>query len=154
MPNRGKSAHAKRREERACQTAGNGGGVRGFDGGPRHPSLIFPRMPSPGSLRVIDAAEDFAASVNRLLKSRAKPLTYADQLRRSAGSVGANLVEGYGRGSGSDRLNRYRTAKAECEEALSWLRGAYRLGEIPAKDFFTLSNRGIVIARMISALIN
>lgn len=111
-------------------------------------------MPSPGSLRVIDAAEEFAVSINRLLKSRPKPVTYADQLRRSAGSVGANLVEGYGRGPGADRLNRYRTAKGECEEALSWLRGAYRLGEIPAKDFFTLSNRGIVIARMISALIN
>ena len=117
-------------------------------------TVILPGMPPPGSLRVIDAAEDFAVTVNRLLKSRFRPVTYADQLRRSAGSVGANLVEGYGRGPGADRLNRYRTAKAECEETLSWLRGAYRLGEIPAKDFYALSNRGIVIARMISALIN
>ena len=111
-------------------------------------------MPSPGSLRVIDAAEDFAVAINRLLKNRTKPVTYADQLRRSVGSVGANLVEGYGRGPGPDRLNRYRTAKAECEETLSWLRSAHRLGEIAGKDFYALSNRGIVIARMISALIN
>ena len=112
------------------------------------------RMPPPGSLRVIDAAEQLAVDVNRMLKNRPRSLTYAEQLERAVGSIGANLVEGYGRGPGADRMNRYRTAKAECEETLSWLRGSYRLGEIPAKDFFSLTNRGIVITRMISSLMN
>jgi len=112
------------------------------------------RMPPPGSLRVIDAAEQLAVDVNRMLKSRRRSLTYAEQLKRAVGSIGANLVEGYGRGPGADRVNRYPTAKSECEETLSWLRDSYRLGEIPAKDFFTFTNRGIVISRMIGSLVN
>ena len=111
-------------------------------------------MPPPGSLRVIDAAEQLVVDVNRLLKSRRRALTYAEQLKRSVGSIGANLVEGYGRGPGADRTNRYRTAKAECEEALSWLRASYRLGEIQSQDFYTFSNRGIVISRMIGKLMH
>lgn len=111
-------------------------------------------MPPPGSLRVIDAAEQFAVDVNRMLKARPRSLTYAEQLRRAVGSIGANLVEGHGRGPGADRMNRYRTAKSECEETLSWLRDSHRLGEIPTKDFFAFSNRGIVISRMISALMS
>ena len=103
---------------------------------------------------MIDAAEQLAVDVNRMLKSRPRSSTYAEQLKRAVGSIGANLVEGYGRGPGADRMNRYRTAKSECEETLSWLRGSYRLGEIPARDFFSLTNRGIVITRMISSLMN
>ena len=111
-------------------------------------------MPPPGSLRVIDAAEQFAVEVDRMLKARPRSLTYAEQLKRSVGSIGANLVEGHGRGPGADRMNRYRLAKGECEEVLSWLRDSYKLGEISAKDFFRLSNRGIVISRMINKLMN
>ena len=106
------------------------------------------------ALRVIDAAEDFTVQVNRVLNSRRKAFTYADQLRRSAGGVGSNLNDGYGRGRGPDRNRFFRIAKSECEETLSWLRGSYRLGELSQKDFFTLSNRGIVIVRMINGLIN
>ena len=111
-------------------------------------------MPPPGTLRVIDAAEQLAVDINIMLKSRPRTLTYAEQLKRAVGSIGANLVEGYGRGPGADRMYKYRTAKSECEEALSWLRDSYRLGEIPSKDFFSFSNRGIVIARMISSLMH
>ena len=103
---------------------------------------------------MIDAAEQLAIDINRMLKSQPRRLTYAEQLKRAVGSIGANLVEGYGRGPGADRLYKYRTAKSECEETLSWLRDSYRLGELPSKDFFTFSNRGIVIARMINKLMN
>ena len=103
---------------------------------------------------MIDAAEQFVVDINRMLKSQPKPLTYAEQIKRAAGSIGANLVEGFGRGPGADRMNRYRMAKGECEEVLSWLRDSYRLGEIRAKDFFAQSNRGIVISKMISSLMN
>ncbi len=114
--------------------------------------MLFP-MPTPPPLRVIDAAEQFAVDVNRMLRRSPKPLTYAEQVRRPAGSIGANLAEGYGRGPGADRLNRYRIARGECEEALGWLRDSYKMSEIRAKDFFPLSNRGIVISRMITGLI-
>ena len=49
-------------------------------------------MSTPSPLRVIDAAEQFAVAVNQLLKSQAHPLTYAEQLKRAAGSIGANLA--------------------------------------------------------------
>lgn len=110
-------------------------------------------MLTPSPLRVIDAAEQFAVDVNQVLRRQPKALTYSEQLKRAAGSIGANLTEGFGRGPGADRLNRYRIARGECEEALSWLRGSYKMGEIRARDFYPLSNRGIVITRMITRLI-
>ena len=110
-------------------------------------------MPTPPPLRVIDAAEQFAVDVNRLLKNSPTSVTYSEQLKRAAGSIGANLAEGWGRGPGADRLNRYRIARGECEEALGWLRDSYKLGEIRAQDFFPLSNKGIVMAKMITRLI-
>ena len=109
-------------------------------------------MSTPPPLRVIDAAEQFAVDVNRVLKRQPKARTYADQLKRAAGAVGANLSEGFGRGPGADRMNRYRMARGECEEALTWLRDAHKMGEISARDFYPLSNRGIVISKMITRL--
>ena len=109
-------------------------------------------MPPRGTLRVIDAAEDWAVDVTRWLRTASKICTHANQLRRSADSVSANLIEGYGRGTGPDRHRLYRIGKASCEEALGWLRKSQQLGEIAPKDFHKLSNRGIVIIRMIGAL--
>ncbi len=109
-------------------------------------------MPPRGTLRVIDAAEDFAADLSQWLALRSRSVFDADQMRRAAGSVSANLIEGYGRGQGADRMRLYRFAKSSCEETLGWLRKSRRRGEIEPKDFHSLSNRGIVIVRMINAL--
>jgi four helix bundle protein len=106
------------------------------------------------TLRTIDAAEDFAVAVSQWLRSSNRSCAHADQLRRAADSVSANLIDGYGRGPGADRLRLYRIGKAECEEALGWLRKSRSLAEIAPKDFHRLSNRGIVIVRMINALMN
>jgi four helix bundle protein len=111
-------------------------------------------MPPRGTLRAIDAAEEFAVNVTQWLAATAKACAHADQLRRAADSVSSNLIEGYGRGPGADRLRLYRISKAECEEALGWLRKSQGLREIAPKDFHRLSNRGIVIVRMINALMN
>ena len=109
-------------------------------------------MPPRGTLKAIDAAEDFGVEVTQWLAVRGRRCAHADQLRRSAGSVSSNLIEGYGRGPGADRNRVYRIAKSECEEALGWLRKSEKLKEIAPKDFHRLSNRGIVIVRMINAL--
>jgi four helix bundle protein len=111
-------------------------------------------MPPRGTLRTIDAAEEFAVAVSQWLRSSGVPCAHADQLRRAADSVSANLIDGYGRGPGADRLRLYRIGKAECEEALGWLRKSRSLAEIAPNDFHRLSNRGIVIVRMINALMN
>ena len=44
----------------------------------------------------------------------------ADQLYRSLGSVGANLAEGYSRGSGKDRARFFEYALGSAREARHW----------------------------------
>ena len=84
-------------------------------------------MPPRRTLRVIDAAEDFAVDVHRCFSGPGRSKFYADQARRAAGSVYSNLIEGFGRGPGADRMRVYRTARSECEEALGWIRLSYRI---------------------------
>src|SRR5262249_14625564 len=50
----------------------------------------FFAIPPRGTLRVIDAAEDFAVDVNRCFGLQ----FYSEQARRAAGSVCSNLIEG------------------------------------------------------------
>jgi len=109
-------------------------------------------MPKPGTLRVIDAAEDFAVDVNECFNASGCSKRHAEQVRRAAASVCANLIEGYGRGPGPDRIRLYRIARAECEEALGWLRLSRRASELPSRDFLRLSNRGVAISKMIVRL--
>ena len=109
-------------------------------------------MPPRGTLRVIDAAEEFVLIVNNELGATMRAWPYADQLRRAAGSIFANLIEGYGRGQGADRVRLYRIAKASCEEVLGWLRQARDAGVLEERAYFRLYNRGIVIVRMINQL--
>ena len=46
----------------------------------------------------------------------------AGQLRRSADSIGANIVEGYGRRSSPDSVRFYSIASGSLEETIYWLR--------------------------------
>ena len=109
-------------------------------------------MPPRGTLRVIDAAEEFVSIVGSEFAKLTKTWPYTDQLRRAAGSVFANLVEGHGRGPGADRVRLYRIAKGSCEESLAWLRQARDAGVLEERAYFRLYNRGIVIVRMINQL--
>jgi four helix bundle protein len=59
----------------------------------------------------------------------------ADQLYRSLGSVGANIAEGYSRGSARDRARFYEYALGSAREARDWYyKGRYVLGEQTAAD--------------------
>ena len=44
----------------------------------------------------------------------------------SADSIGANIAEGYGRGTGADNRRFVRTARGSLNETQHWLRRAYR----------------------------
>ena len=44
----------------------------------------------------------------------------ADQLYRSLGSIGANLAEGYSRGTGKDRAHFYEYALGSARESRDW----------------------------------
>lgn len=51
--------------------------------------------------------------------------TFGSQLVRSLDSVGANLVEGDGRGWGADALRFFRIARASCREMRHWIHRAH-----------------------------
>ena len=86
-------------------------------------------------------AADFAwCDVTRLLQDK-RTLDLASQLYDAMGSIGANLSEGYSRGSGKDRARFYEYALGSARESRTWYFNArHVLGEQVAKhrlDFLT-----------------
>ena len=54
----------------------------------------------------------------------------ADQLYRAVGSIGANIAEGYSRGTGKDRARFYEYALGSARESKDWyFKGRYVLGD-------------------------
>jgi len=51
-------------------------------------------------------------------KERTQPV--ADQLYRAVGSIGANIAEGYSRGTGKDRARFYEYALGSARESRDW----------------------------------
>ena len=71
--------------------------------------------------RLADAIWDMALGWNSFAKD-----TVGKQLVRAADSIGANIAEGYGRGTGADNRRFVRTARGSLNETQHWLRRAYR----------------------------
>jgi four helix bundle protein len=57
---------------------------------------------------------------DRRSNSRLAAAPAFDQLTRSLGSIGANIAEGYSRGSAADRARFYDYALGSTREAISW----------------------------------
>ena len=75
----------------------------------------------------------------------------ADQLLRAAGSVGANVAEGYSRGSGRDRVRLFEYALGSAREALHWYRiAAAALGP---SEFASRTDALTEIRRLLLAII-
>jgi four helix bundle protein len=67
--------------------------------------------------------------VTKLVGDR-RTLALSDQLYRALGSIGANLAEGYSRGSGKDRARFYEYALGSARECRDWYyKGRHILGE-------------------------
>ena len=72
----------------------------------------------------------------------------ADQLFRALGSIGANVSEGYSRGSGKDRARFYEYALGSARESRTWyFNGRHVLGEAVA------SHRMNLLTQMIRLLL-
>ena len=69
---------------------------------------------------VLDHATDDTAELARHGNAR----VLADQLYRSAGSVAANLAEGYSRSSGTDRVRLMEYSLGSARECRVWYRAA------------------------------
>jgi four helix bundle protein len=79
-------------------------------------------------LRVYQAAEELADMVWCIVckwDSLARD-TIGKQIVRSADSIGANIAEGYGRGSFADNRRFVRIARGSLYETRHWLRRAFR----------------------------
>ncbi len=64
------------------------------------------------------------------LMSDRRTLGVADQLYRAIGSVGADIAEGFSRGTGRDRARFYEYALGSAREARDWYyKGRHVLGE-------------------------
>jgi four helix bundle protein len=73
-----------------------------------------------------DLAWDDATQLERRVITR----SLAAQLVRAAGSIGANIADGYGRGSGRDRVRFYEYALCSARECASWYHSArHALGD-------------------------
>lgn len=79
-------------------------------------------------LRVYQLAEDLADSIWELARrwDSLSRDTVGKQAVRAADSIGANIAEGYGRGSFLDNKRFVRIARGSLYETRHWLRRAYR----------------------------
>jgi four helix bundle protein len=107
-------------------------------------------------LDVLDAAEMVADEINQIIDDapRDRRLIHGAQLRESAGAIGANISEGYGRGEGRERKRSLRVARGEAEETIRHLRANLRRQRLPERTFWRLTNRLITIIRMLTSLIH
>jgi four helix bundle protein len=113
-------------------------------------------MQSPSKLRVFSEAEELAVSARRLAKRLPieERFGLAQQLRRAAVSIGSNIAEGCGRGSGNRELIRYLSmALGSATELEFQLRIAFRLGYIDALDHGVVSEHARRVQRMLTLLI-
>ncbi len=73
-----------------------------------------------------DLAWDDAVLLERRVITRA----LGGQICRAAGSIGANIADGYGRGSGRDRVRFYEYSLCAARESASWYHSArHALGD-------------------------
>lgn len=67
--------------------------------------------------------------VTKLMQDR-RTIGLSDQLYRALGSIGANLAEGYSRGTGRDRTRFYEYSLGSARESRDWyFKGRHVLGE-------------------------
>ena len=112
--------------------------VRRRDPGSRHRVCPAPRMPLPHhSLVAWQRGDDLFITMHAV--SRLFPpierFELAKQLRRAAFSVPVNIVEGYSRQPGRDRLHFLQIALASLSEVGYCIHAARRLGYIDAARY-------------------
>lgn len=103
--------------------------------------------------RVLDAARIVVDEVSELLLAPRRKIIHRAQLSDAVGSITYNIREGYGRGVGDDRKRFLRTARASAEETDEQLRTNFAAKLIPAKQYWRLHNRIIVVTKMLDSLL-
>ena len=106
------------------------------------------------NLRAADAARLLVAEVLAAVETfpTKDPAGLRKQLSESANCVGANISEGYGRGTKGETLHHLRIARGSLEEMQHHWKVARRVGFIDDKTYHSVANKAIALERMISGL--
>ena len=108
------------------------------------------------NLRVYNLAEEIADVVWEIVirwDFFAKD-TIGKQLVNSADSIGANIAEGYGRGSSTDNRRFARISRGSLFEVKHWLRRAYKRGLLSEEEISRLQELIKELTPKLSAYIN
>ena len=104
-------------------------------------------------LRVLEASERAEDRINALIDRRSgRRLLHIRQMQDSAHSVGANIMEAFGRDPGRDRARVLRIARSEAEETIRHLASNYRQQRIAAREFWSIRDLLVVVVRMLTSL--
>ena len=108
-------------------------------------------------LQVFQRAYKVSLSLHKLSHQMPKEEQYsgiADQIRRASKGICANIAEGFGRQSTTDKdFRRYLSiAIGSANEMRVWLRYAYDLGYLPEQDWAFLKQEYLEIAKMLNGL--
>ena len=105
-------------------------------------------------LNVLDAANKATDLVNKLIdRSPRGRLLHVRQLRDAVQSIGANISEGFGRGSGRARNHSLDIARGETEEAIRHMQANFRSERVSPKEYWPIRNLLVAIAKMLAALL-
>jgi len=92
------------------------------------------------TLRVYELAEQASDEIWRIITKwdQFARDTIGKQLARAADSIGANIAEGYGRGSVQDNRRFIKIARGSMNETMHFLRRAYRRDLLKASQIDSL----------------
>ena len=108
------------------------------------------------SLRVYKLAEEIADLIWEIVSKWdyfAKD-TIGKQLVNSADSIGANLAEGYGRGSHADNRRFVKISRGSLFEVKHWLRRAYKRNLLTEEEISNLQELVKELTPKLSAYLN
>ena len=108
------------------------------------------------TLVVWQRADDLFIDIHRLTYQqfpRDEQFELGRQIRRAAYSVPANIVEGFARQHGRDRINFFNIASASLSELTYGLHAAHRLGYLDDESYRALDDRTRMIAAPLYGLI-
>jgi four helix bundle protein len=108
------------------------------------------------NLRVYHLAEDLSDAAWKIVAEwdYLPQTTVGKQLVRAADSIGANIAEGYGRGSDAERRRFAKIARGSLFEVKHWLRRAYRREFLSEEDIAFFQKTLEELTPKLSAYIN
>ena len=104
---------------------------------------------------MLDASDSASDKINELIdRPRRQALLHINQMRNSAQAIGANIAEGFGRGTDGDRARLLRIARGEAEETIRHLNANWRAKRVSPKEYWQIRDLLVVIVKMLNSFLN